>query len=149
MAVQTRDVIFTFDNACNSKCCRWFSCCSSFDLEDDDPVYVTPRGNVKKFDFKRAPSANANAKQAMVNLQARLAEMAENQVQMQAILREIGQKVGLNLDRDVRILRTTDVRRIEAIALPILRAASPEPMALVRSEKSRDLRLEHSQAEWE
>lgn len=154
MSVRGRDVIFEFKDSCN--------CCWSTPLEDNDPVYVSPRGAVQKFDFKRAPSADINAKSAMANLQARITELAESQQQVQEILAAIQRQMNLNLERDVRVLRTTDVRRIEAIALPILRAPSPIPVEppptprierhstqLVRSEKSRDLRLEHSQAEWE
>ena len=149
-AIQTRDVIFKFDNACNSWCCRW--CCWKVQLEDEDPVYVTPRGQVRKFDFSK-PGATQNALRALRNIQSRLEAVAQDQAKIRVIVQELQEKVGISPPpQESRVISLVQIRRIEEIAVPILRAPSPppEPMALVRSQKSRDLAGDlHSEAEWE
>lgn len=163
MTVQGRDVIFKFENSCNSDCFKWFSCCKK-EIQDEDAVFVTPRGQVRKFDYKAKPGANENAKRTLSNIQKILEQVADDHNKNQAILVAIQNQMNLSFEPVVpHIISASQVKRIEAIALPILRAPSPEPLqipktptnskewpaspkrsqsGLVRSPEMRDLRIE-------
>ena len=124
MSVEGRDVIFTFDRSCNSKCCLWSRC--SRELEDDDPVYVTPRGMVRKFDYGARGGANANAAKTLQNIQNVLRVMSEDRQKLEAIKLALEVQMNLSLEPvSPHIINAQQVKRIEEIALPIIRAPSP------------------------
>lgn len=154
MTVQTRDVIFRFEDSCNSWCCLWSRCCIK-EIDDTDPVYITPKGEIRHFDYKARGGAEANAKRTLSNIRDLLQQTAEDHNRLQAALIAIHQDLNLVLDPpDARIVNLSQLRRIERIALPILRAPSPEnvppptPKRLVRSPGMEDLawKQEHSEA---
>lgn len=154
MTIQTRDVIFTFENSCNCSCLKWFKCCSS-EIEDADPVYVTPKGEVRHFDYKARGGANANARRTLSNINALLRQLADDQQKLAAIQVAVQHQINLTLDPpDAHIVSASQVKRIEQIALPIIRSASPENAppptpkrgSLRRSPPMMDLRPEHSEA---
>lgn len=137
MTVQGRDVIFTFDNSCNSKCCLWSRCCPR-EMEDQDPVYVSPRGQVKHFDFKHRDSG---AKRTISNIHRLLSDASEDRQKMQAVLVAIQDRLQISLEDQPSpaVMNASQIKAIEQIALPILRAPSPKPIMLQRSHKSREL----------
>lgn len=135
--LRARDVIFSFDNSCNSTCCKWWSCCKT-EIDDHDPVYVSPRGQVKHFDFNHRDSG---AKRTISNISRLLEDAAQDRAKMQAVLVAIQDRLQISLEEQDHpgVMNASQVKAIERIALPILRAPSPEPIMLQRSHKSREL----------
>lgn len=123
MTVHTRDVIFKFQDSCN--CFNFMRCCQK-ELDDADPVYVTPRGVVKHFDYKAKGGANANAKRTLSNINDLLRQIADDQQKLAAIQVAIQHELNLTLDPpDAKLVTTSQLKRIESLALPIIRADSP------------------------
>ena len=118
MSVQGRDVVFKFTDSCN--CCWWRT-----PLDDTDPVYVSPKGKVHKFDYHRGPGAVKNAKQSIANLQSIIAEISETPEKAKAIHLAIGNELDLNLKKDIRILRAREVRLVQKIAFAVLFDSTP------------------------
>lgn len=129
MSIQTRDVIFTFDHSCNSDCFKWFSCCRKSEIEDADAVFVSPRGFVKHFNYKSSLGANKSAAKTMSNINRLLEQISDDQGKLQAILMAVQSQMNLSLDPSLpRIISAGELKKIESIALPILRAPSPVKM---------------------
>lgn len=125
MTVQGRDIIFTFDRSCNSRCCLWSKCCTS-EIEDEDPVFVTPRGKVRRFDFHAKPGINQNAQRTISNIEKILREKSDDNQKLEAIKIAIQHNLNITLEPlDTHILNASQVRRIEEIAIPIIRNPSP------------------------
>ena len=166
MSVQGRDVIFRFDNSCNFRCCPKFKCCSAT-IEDDDHVFVSPDGTVSKFD--RMKGGAKGSIQTLANIEQLLTRLAQDSGKVQEIVVAVEKQLNIRIDmKDARLINAQQVRRIEAIASPILRTNSEElrrrlefmtimpappstpkrqsmvkqPSDLVRSPPMRDLHLE-------
>ena len=151
MTIQTRDVIFTFDNSCNSDCFKWMRCCST--IKDDDAVYVTPKGKVRRFDFRAKPNPLENARRTLSNINSVLEDLTEDHNKMRAIILAVEMQMQVSLEPgEAHIIKASDLKRIEEIAIPILRNPSPPPsnntptpkrseVNLVRSPEMRDLRV--------
>jgi len=148
MVVQLQEprVVFRFRDSCN--CCWW-----SRPLRDCDPVYITATGEVKKFDYSKG-SAEDNARRVFQNMQARIDEIAANQMQTQAILHQIQEQMAIDFQAP-RILNRSQVERIEEITLGVLRAPSPPasekpvppntPKPLTKSPAMRDIRVDQEE----
>ena len=150
MSVQVQDVVFKFEDSCN--------CCWKNPIRDQDPVYVSPRGQVTKFDFKKKPSADVNARKALQNIERRIQQLAASHEQTQAVLARIQQQLDISIAQP-KIVTRAEVERIEEIAVAVFRELSPrlpqdspemhappptphrQPSMLVKSQKMRDLSL--------
>lgn len=132
--LRNRDVVFTFNDSCNCcwKCCWWFK----KPLREEDPVYVDSTGIVRKFDFKKKPSPEANALKAYQNVKHRIEHIATEQAQVQIITQTM--EARLEFSMDVPFTKQ-QVETIEQIALEVLQAPVPRP--LVRTHKMQDLSI--------
>lgn len=153
MTVQTRDVIFKLDVSDSCNCFHWLKCCFK-PVKETDPIFVTPRGEIRRFDFRAPGGTEANFSRTLSNVATVLRERAADQNKMAAISIQVYTQMNIVLDApEARQLTLSEVRRIEQIALPIIQSEYPgQPMTpkhggpLVRSPATWDLAAERSEA---
>jgi hypothetical protein len=114
-----RDVIFTFEHSCNSRCCKFMFCCCCNTINPEAPVYITSDGRVKEFN-SRVYDPNKSAQRSIENLLAVIQRISETQVQMAQMLQALEQRsIPIRPER-ARVLKAREVKEIEEVAIPLI-----------------------------
>jgi len=130
---QARDIIFRFDNSCNSDCFRFWSCCTGCaPVDDDDLAYVTSDGVVKRFDMRHG---HQGALRAIQNIRQTLEARVPSPQIVESIKIAVQTDLQITLDDESQppIISVSQVKRIESIAIRHLTRFVPEKPAPIPS----------------